>query len=63
MQNKVPIAIGIRIQNEELSSMIEKIQVEREKVLCVNFLIHLLQDTINYLSEKTALIRKVLDES
>lgn len=28
--------------------MIEKIQVEREKILYVHLLIHFLQDTINY---------------
>jgi len=35
--------------------MIEKIQVKREKILYINFLIHFLQDTINYLSDETTL--------
>lgn len=29
-------------------SMIEKIQIAREKILYIGFLIHFLQDTINY---------------
>ena len=31
-----------------LSSMIEEIKVEGEKVFCVNVIIHYPQDTINY---------------
>ena len=36
--------------------MIEKIQVEGEKILYVNLLIHFLQDTINYPSDETPLL-------
>jgi len=35
--------------------MIEKIQVEREKFLYVNFLIHFLQDTIYWSSDEATL--------
>ena len=38
------------------SSMIEKIKVESEKILYINFLIHFQQDTINYASDEATLL-------
>ena len=35
-----------KVFGKESSSMIEKIQVERQEVVYVSFLIHFLQDTI-----------------
>jgi len=36
--------------------MIEKIQVESEKILYINLLIHFQQDTINYSSDETTVL-------